>query len=63
MFKPHTSALFSVRKGIHGNAKQFLAFETLFNICLSIPCTIQIKYQYKMLKQQVKSCAIEIDYK
>jgi hypothetical protein len=46
MFKPHTSALFFIGKGIHGNEKQFLAFETLFNFCLSIHCTIQTTWHY-----------------
>jgi hypothetical protein len=53
MFKPHTNALLFVGKGIHGNGKQFLAFETLFNFCLSIHLTIQTTwhYSFKMLKQ------------
>jgi hypothetical protein len=53
MFKPHTSALLFVGKGIHGNGKQFLAFETLYNFGLSIHLTIQTTwhYSFKMLKQ------------
>jgi hypothetical protein len=46
MFKLHKSALFFVGKGIHGNGKQFLAFETLFKFCLSIHRTIQTTWYY-----------------
>jgi hypothetical protein len=57
MFKPHTSALLFVGKGIHGNGKQFLAFETLFKFCLSIHLIVQTTWHYlfNMFKQLLKS--------
>jgi hypothetical protein len=53
MFKLHKSALFFVGKGIHGNGKQFFAFEIIFNFCLFIHLTIQTTWHYlfKMIKQ------------
>jgi hypothetical protein len=65
MFKPHTNALLFVGKGIHGNGKQFLAFEhyLIFVYPSILPSKIHGITRLKCLNNDLRAGAIEIDYK
>ncbi len=65
MFKPHTSALLFVGKGIHGNGKQFLAFRHYLSFVYPSILSSKLHGIIRLTcsNNYLRVGAIEIDYK